>query len=72
MAKRLVYLQDHNGNRVWAVPSFNDDAYKPEDFLYVCMHSDGNATELDIVKLPKVHIQDFIENFHKMVAGEAE
>ena len=72
MAKRLLYIQDDAGRRKWAAPAFNDDAHKAEDYLYLCMHSDGHLTELDLIKLPRVHIPEFIEALKAVANGEGE
>ena len=53
MAKKLTYLQNADGNRKWLLPAFSDDDHKSEDYVYLCQHSDGNKTELDIVKILK-------------------
>jgi hypothetical protein len=53
MAKRLTYIQNHDGNRVWVNEPFTDDSHTKEEYIYLCQHSDGHLTELDIVKIPR-------------------
>jgi hypothetical protein len=53
MAKRLTYIQNHDGNRGWVIPPFTDEDHKKDDYIFLCQHSDGNATEIDIIKIPR-------------------
>lgn len=53
MAKRLTYIGNHDGERTWVLPAFNDDEHKADAYIYLCQHSDGNKTELDIIKIPR-------------------
>jgi hypothetical protein len=61
MAKRLTYIQNYDGNRGWVLEPFTDEDHKSGDYIFLCQHSDGNATELDIVKIPR-HLWDKLVN----------
>lgn len=65
MAKRLTYIQNHDGERTWTLPAFNDDEHKSEQYIYLCQHSDGNKTELDIIKIPRSQWNHLVDEVAK-------
>jgi hypothetical protein len=61
LAKRLTYIQNHDGNRRWTIEPFNDGDFNSNDYIYLCQHSDGHLTELDIVKIPRNQWNELVE-----------
>lgn len=69
MAKRITYIQNHDGNREWVSEPFTDDSYKSEEYIYLCQHSDGHLTELDIVKIPRSKWESLVEEVNDALKG---
>ena len=69
MAKRHTYIQNHDGNREWVNEPFTDDAYKSDEYIYLCQHSDGHKTELDIVKIPRSQWEHLVEKVNETLKG---
>jgi len=67
MAKRLIYLQNHDGEREWVLDAFTDEDFTKNQYIYLCQHSDGNKTELEIIKIPRSQWSDLVANVEKVL-----